>query len=67
MVLLKEPKGETNMTRKPNSPLGTVTKLNISLSHETFAKLEAYCRKNERPRSWVIEKALQAYLTKLEK
>jgi predicted transcriptional regulator len=39
-----------------------VSKFNISLSPETFGKLEAYCRKNERPRSWVIEKALAAYL-----
>ena len=52
------------MTRKPRSPLGTVNKFNISLSPETFAKLEAYCARNERPRSWVIEKALNAFFRK---
>jgi predicted transcriptional regulator len=52
------------MTRGPRSPLGTVNKFNISLSPETFAKLETYCRKNERPRSWVIEKALAAFFKK---
>ena len=55
------------MTRSPRSELGKVSKFNVSLSPETAARLEAYCQKNERPRSWVVEKALQAYLTKLEK
>jgi predicted transcriptional regulator len=55
------------MTRTPRSKLGIVSKLSVSVSPETAARLEAYCQKNERPRSWVVEKALQAYLTKLEK
>lgn len=55
------------MTRTPRSEKGTVSKLSVSLSPETAARLEAYCQKNERPRSWVIEKAVAAYLTKLEK
>jgi len=55
------------MTQKPRSPKGTVTKFCISLSPETTARLATYCQKNERPRSWVVEKALQAYLTKQEK
>lgn len=55
------------MTRTPRSEQGTVSKVSVSLSPETAARLVAYCQKNERPRSWVVEKALQAYLTKLEK
>jgi len=55
------------MTRPTKSKLGTVSKVTVSISPETAARLEAYCQKNERPRSWVVEKALQAYLTKLEK
>lgn len=55
------------MTRQPRSPKGTVTKFCISLSPETTARLDAHCRKEERPRSWAIDKALQAYLTKWEK
>jgi predicted transcriptional regulator len=55
------------MTRKPKSKLGRVFKCNVSISPETAARLEAYCRKHERPRSWVVEKALKAHLTRLEK
>jgi predicted transcriptional regulator len=55
------------MTRSPRSELGRVFKCNVSLSPETATRLEAYCQKNERPRSWVVEKALQVYLSKLEK
>lgn len=55
------------MTRTPRSTLGTVSKLSVSISPETAGRLIAYCERNERPRSWVVEKALQAYLTKLEK
>ena len=55
------------MTRTPRSKLGTVSKFCVSLSPETTARLEAYCRKEDRSRSWAIEKALQAYLTKWEK
>ena len=55
------------MTRTPKSKLGTVSKFCVSLSPETTARLEAYCRKEDRSRSWAIEKALQAYLTKWEK
>lgn len=52
------------MTRTPKSPLGKVSKFNVSLSPETAARLQAYCQKNERPRSWVVEKAVAAYLKK---
>ena len=55
------------MVRPTRSPRGAAVKFTVSVSPESWAKLEAYCRKNERPRSWVIEKALQAHLTKLEK
>ena len=55
------------MTRAPRSKLGVVDKVTVSLSPETSARLETYCQKNERPRSWVVEKALQTYFAKLEK
>ena len=55
------------MVRPIRSPKGVAVKFTVSVSPESWAKLEAYCQKNERPRSWVVEKALQAYLTKLEK
>jgi predicted DNA-binding protein len=55
------------MTRTPRSPKGTVNKLCVSLSPEAAAKLDAYCRKHERPRSWVLTKLVDLYLEKLEK
>jgi predicted transcriptional regulator len=56
-----------DMTRKTKSPKGKVVIVSVSLSPEAAAKLAKYCERHQRPRSWVVEKALQAYLTKLEK
>jgi predicted transcriptional regulator len=53
------------MTRKPRSPKGVVERFTVSLSPEAAAKLEAYCQKNERPRSWVVEKLITFYLEKM--
>jgi predicted transcriptional regulator len=55
------------MTRTPKSKLGKVNKFAISLSPEATAKLEAFCRKHERARSWALEKLVNRYLDKLEK
>jgi predicted transcriptional regulator len=55
------------MTRTPKSKLGKVNKFAISLSPEATAKLEAFCRKHERARSWALEKLVNLYLDKLEK
>jgi predicted transcriptional regulator len=53
------------MTRTPRSPKGLVQRFTVSLSPETTARLEAYCRKHDRPRSWVVEKLIARYLEKL--
>ncbi len=53
------------MTRKSRSPKGTVSKFTVSLSPEATERLEDYCRRNERPRSWVVEKLITLYLEKL--
>ena len=55
------------MTRTPKSELGKVSKFCVSLSPEATAKLEGFCQKYERPRSWVLEKLVTLYLDKLEK
>lgn len=54
------------MTQKPRSPKGTVNKVCVSLSPEATAKLEAFCRKHDRPRSWALNKLVELYLDKLE-
>lgn len=53
------------MARTTRSPKGATQKFSISLSPETAAKLERYCKKRERQRSWVIEKLVSVYLEKL--
>jgi len=55
------------MTRKPKSELGKVSKFCVSLSPEAMARLEAFCRKHERARSWTLDKLVKLYLDKLEK
>lgn len=37
-------------------------KVNISLDPDTFDRLEKYCIDEERARSWVIQKAVAAWL-----
>jgi len=54
------------MTRTARSPKGTVNKVCISLSPEATEKLERFCRKHDRPRSWVLTKLVDLYLDKLE-
>ena len=53
------------MTRSTKNPEGPVTRLSVSVSPEIAAKLDAYCEKKERPRSWVIEKLIARYLEKM--
>lgn len=38
-------------------------KVNVTIDPETFDRLEAYCEDQERARSWVIQKALDKWLT----
>lgn len=37
----------------------------VSLPPEVAKKLDAYCERKERPRSWVIEKLITSYLEKM--
>lgn len=37
-------------------------KVNVSIDPDTFDRLEKYCEDEERARSWVIQKALDAWL-----
>ena len=53
------------MVRPTKSKQGAAVKLSVTVSPESAAKLEAYCRKKERPRSWVIDKLIARYLEKL--
>ena len=53
------------MVKTARSPKGKVKVLSVSLSPEAVAKLERYCQKHERPRSWVFEKLVTLYLEKL--
>lgn len=53
------------MVRPTKSAKGAAVKFAVSVSPESWAKLEAYCRKNDRPRSWVIDKLIARYLEKL--
>lgn len=38
-------------------------KVNVSINPEIFERLEKYCEDEERARSWVIQKALDAWLS----
>lgn len=38
-------------------------KVNVSIDPDTFERLERYCADEERARSWVIQKALDLWLT----
>ena len=53
------------MTRTTKSPKGAVVKLSISVSPESAAKLEAYCKKHDRGASWVVDKLIARYVDKL--
>jgi hypothetical protein len=58
-------KGVCEVARPTKSKRGAAVKLSVTVSPESAAKLEAYCRKNDRGRSWVIEKLIARYLEKL--
>ena len=53
------------MTRPMKSKNGPAVKLSITISPESAAKLTAYCKKNDRAVSWVIDKLLALYIDKL--
>jgi hypothetical protein len=53
------------MTRPTKSTKGPVVKLSVSVSPEAAAKLEKYCQRNERGKSWVFEKLITLFLDKL--
>ncbi len=50
------------MTRKTKSPKGKVKIVAVSLSPDAAAKLDKYCQRHERPRSWVVEKLIKEKL-----
>ena len=49
-------------SKRPDHKL--TQKVNVSIEHDTFERLEAYCHDNERARSWVITKAVADWLDK---
>ena len=53
------------MVRPTKSLKGVAVKFTVSVSPESWEKLEAYCRKNDRPRSWVIDKLIARFLARL--
>jgi len=53
------------MVRPTKSKQGTATKISVSISPESAAKLEAYCKKNDRGPSWVVDKLIARYMEKL--
>lgn len=60
----KERKGSSG--RVPDSKRASYKlfqKVNVSIDPETFERLEKYCEEEERARSWVIQKALDMWLT----
>jgi len=54
------------MTRPTKSTKGPVEKFSVSISPEAAAKLDKFCKRNERGKSWVVEKLIISYLDKLE-
>ena len=53
------------MVRPTKSPKGAAVKISVSISPESAAKLEAYCKKNDRGASWVVDKLIARYVEKL--
>ena len=63
-MLMAERKGSSG--RIPDSKRGRhrlFQKVNISIDPDTFDRLEDYCADQDRARSWVIQKALDSWLT----
>ena len=50
------------MARPKKAPSELYERVNVSLSPETMERLLKYCQKEERSMSWVMRKALEAYL-----
>lgn len=40
-------------------------KLSVTVSPESAAKLQRYCKKNDRGASWVVDKLIARYVEKL--
>lgn len=53
------------MVRPTKSKVGGVVKISASISPESAAKLDAYCKKHDRGPSWVVDKLIARYLGKL--
>lgn len=53
------------MVRPTKSKQGAAVKISVSISPEAAAKLEAYCKKNDRGASWVVDKLIARYMEKL--
>jgi hypothetical protein len=53
------------VVRPTKSKQGAAVKISVSISPESAAKLEAYCKKNDRGASWVVDKLIARYLGKL--
>ena len=61
-----EPERKGSQGRIPESKRSShklFQKINCTIDPDTFDRLEQYCEDHERARSWVIQKALDAYLT----
>lgn len=59
------PERKGSAGRIPNSKADrhrVYPRVNITIEPELFDRLEDYCAKEERARSWVIQKALEMYL-----
>jgi len=54
------------MTRETKSPKGKVKVVSVSLTPEAATKLEKYCERNERGKSWVVDKLIMLFLEKLQ-
>jgi len=54
------------MTRTTKSPKGPVEKFSVSISPEAAKKLETFCEKNDRGKSWAVDKLIMLYLEKLQ-
>ena len=58
-------KGVCDVVRPTKSKTGPVVKLSVTVSPESGAKLAAYCKKNDRAASWVVDKLIALYVGKL--
>jgi len=54
------------MTRETKSPKGKVKVVSVSLTPEAVTKLEKFCEKNDRGKSWAVDKLIMLHLEKLQ-